>query len=521
MRAYGTDLRRIIAAGTRNRLSSFASGAAVTALLQSSTATALLCVSFAKNGMITLVASLAVMIGADVSTTLVAQILSLDLSWLSPALIIIGVLTYLTNERKGFRRHIARIFIGLGLMLLSLSLIREAAMPLRESETLPLILQPLENDPVLAILVAALITWIIHSSLASVLLFASLATNGTIDIELGLLLVLGANLGGALVPFATTYKDGPAARQITGGNLFMRITVILIAIPLLPFVLELISGWSTGVAQQIIHLHTAFNIALAIIFLPLIKPVSIVCKKIFPNEKMSKDKNQPLYLDDKALETPAIALAGAARETLRIAELVEEMLEKTIIAFEENDSDVVEDIRNADHQVDNLYNAIKLYMTRLSEESMDTKEADRYVQILTFSTNLEHIGDIIDKSLMDLAEKKIESQESFSKDGFSEIKHFHDRVLENMRLAQAIFMSEDHELAAQLVEKKASVRIAANQTSLQHFRRLQERKSETLATSSLHLDIIRDYRRINSYATRVAFAILESRSPNDGGLQTA
>lgn len=511
-RAYGANLRRIIAAGTRNRILSFLSGLSVTALLQSSTATALIAISFAKKNLLTLTGALAIMIGADISTTLVAQVLSLDLSWLSPVLLTIGIFIYLSNKHKNLRRHMARIFIGLGLMLLALGLIQQAAAPLGTSNLLELFVQPLKNDIIFAILASALITWIMHSSLAAVLLFSSLASVGIIDLELGLLMVFGANLGGAFVPFAVTFKDGPVARQIAFGNILMRLITLIVALLMFDHISTTFATWPTSApAHQIIHFHTAFNVALALIFLPSVSIVAFVCKKLIPNDMHNAGKNQPQYLDDKALDVPALALAGAARETLHMAELVEDMLEKTIQAFEKDDKDLVLDICRSDNHVDTLHKAIKLYLTQLTLEDMDGKEEARYIQILTFSTNLEHIGDIIDKNLMELANKKIRKQEAFSEEGFSEIKEFHDQVLENFKLSQAIFLSEDPNLAKELVAGKKYIREAADATSEQHFQRLSDGQSETLATSSLHLDVIRDYRRINSYATRVAYSILEAR----------
>ena len=509
-RAYGTDLRRIIAAGTDNRFKAFASGAIVTALLQSSTATAFILTSFAKKRMITLTAALAVMIGADVSTTLVAQLLSFDIAWLSPTLLIIGVVMHMMFEKGGRRRHIARIFIGLGLMMLALALIRAASAPIKASPTLPLILGPLEHDPVLAIIVASIVTYIIHSSLATVLLFASLASNHVIDLQLGLLLVLGANVGGAFVPFIATYKDGAPSRRITYGNILMRMTVAIVAVPMLPIITPYIEKFSGSTSRELINFHTGFNVALAILFLPLVTLVANIMKKLVAADPTKSDPNKPLYLDERALDSPVMALAGAARETLRLAEIVENMLVETITVFENGDEKQVEKIRRADNRVDKLYQSIKLFLTRLSQESLDPKEADRYIQILTFTTNLEHIGDIIDGSLMDMAEKKIKKKDNFSKEGFKEIQNFHNQVLENFRMAQTIFMSEDPKLAAQMVEGKKTIRVAADATSDQHFKRLQSGLSASIATSALHLDIIRDYRRINSYATRVAYAILEN-----------
>ena len=509
-RAYGTSLGKMIRSGTGNRFTAFFSGMGVTAILQSSTAMILLLSSFAKKNMVALPASIAVILGADVSTTLVAQILTFDLSWLAPVFLIVGIGGHMNARRGGRNKHIFYALIGLGLMLLSLSLIRQASGPIQSSEILPLVLAPLQGEPVLAILLAALFTWILHSSLAGVLLFATLAGNGLIPLELGILLIIGANLGGAVVPFAVTYKDGAAVRQVTGANVVMRGFAVVISLGLLTFLPGWVNDLSADPARQLVHFHTAFNVALALFFLPLSSIVARLSIKLFPEKKTRQKKSDPQFLDENALGSPLIALACAARETLRMAEMVQKMLENTIHAFEQNDMAIIQKIRTKDDTVDQLYGSIKHYMTQLSQESLDPKEADRYIQVLTFSTNLEHIGDIIDNSLMELAQTKVKKQESFSDDGLQEIKDFHNKVVENMKLAQAIFMSEDPKLAADLVAEKAVIRMAAHESSEQHFKRLSEGLPETIATSNLHLDIIRDYRRINSYITRVAYAILEN-----------
>lgn len=511
-RAYGHNIQQILHAGTKSRIRAFFSGLGVTALLQSSTATALLLTSFARKKLIPLAASLAVIIGADISTTLVAQILSFDLSWISPALIFTGYIVFKAAKGEGRQRHISRILIGLGFMLLALTLIRSAAAPIKESDVLPLILAPLNKDPLITILIAAFLTWVMHSSLATVLLFASLAASGIIDLPLGILLVLGANLGGAFIPLAVTWKDGSAARRITCGNLIMRLLTLAFVLPFLHQIPEWLSLISEETSRQVVHMHTAFNVVLALIFLPLTQTIAQVCEKLFKDTPQDKKGVQPLYLDQSVMDSPVIALSGAARETLHMAEIVQKMLENTIKTFEFGDEQLVKRVRIADNDVDRLYRAVKLYIAELSQNGMDPKEADRSIQILTFATNLEHIGDIIDKSLMELAEKKIRKKEGFSKEGFAEIKSFHDRVLENFRLSQAIFMSEDVKLANKLVASKNTIRLEAEQSAEKHFKRLSEGHTQTLATSSLHLDIIRDYRRINSYATRVAYTILETKN---------
>ena len=495
----------------KNRFVSCASGIATTGLLQSSTAATLLMLSFVRKHPVALPCALAFVIGADIATTLVAKVLSFDLSWLSPALLVVGIIGHLAFQQGGRKRHIFSVLIGLGLMLLSLTLIREASAPLVHSETLPLIMAPLENDPVTAIAFAALLTWIIHSSLASVLLYAALASSNIIDIELGYLLVLGTNLGGAIITFAATHKQGLTARRVTTGNLFMRGTIVLALALAMDNVLPLFAQLGSDTTHQIVNMHIAFNILLGIVFLPCVQWIGAAMKKLYPKPKNQKPaEHDPVYLDEEALQTPVIALAAAARETLRMAEMVEDMLEQTIEMFKQNTDTMTRAIRRRDDTIDHLYRAIKHYLARLTQESLDPKEADRYLQILTFSTNLEHVGDIIDKSLIELARKKIKNGERFSEEGWHEIRNFHKQVLENMSLAQNLFLSEDPKLARQLIDSKKDIREAEQATSTQHFQRLREGLPETIATSSLHLDIIRDYRRINSYVSSVAYQIIEN-----------
>lgn len=510
-RAYATSLQRMIASSTDKRMKAFVAGMGVTTILQSSTATTMICASFASKQMIGLSASLAVIIGADIGTTLVAQILTFDLSWLTPLLLVIGVGAHHKYEHEGRKRHIARAIIGLGLVLLSLSLIKQSAAPLGQSEILPVILQPLEREPVLALIVMALITWLLHSSLAAVLIVASFTASGLITMNLGLLLILGANLGGALITYAVTFRMNSYARRITIGNMMMRITCIIITLPFLGLIAKFFSTVDLAGARELIHFHTAFNIGLGIIFLPLITPLAKLCEKIVKDDMNEDDKTlRPLYLDESSLQTPTLALACAARETLRIAKMVENMLIDAMRALKYEDEAALKRIHKEDDNVDTLHNCIKLYLTKMTENALDPKESDRFIQILSFSTNLEHIGDIIDHSLTEIIQTKIEKQKRFSTEGFKEIQDFHANVLENMKLAQVLFMSEDPKLARQLIDGKAELRQAALTSTENHFARLRKGIPETHVTSSLHTDIIRDYKRINSYITSVAFSIYEN-----------
>lgn len=509
-RGFGAGLRKTLSASTGNRLTAFLSGAAVTTFLQSSTATIMIIATFAGQGMIGPAGGLAMILGADVGTTLVAQLLSFDLSWLAPVLMIAGYV-FFTSESAGRMKNIGRILVGLALMLFALKWISTAAAPLKQSEALPLILAPLDHDPILAVIVAALVTWMAHSSLAVVLLIVSLGSSGVIPLHLCLMMVLGANLGGTAAPFMATLRESPAAKRIPVGNMIIRFVGVVAAAPFLKEIQPLLADLAPEPARQIVNFHTAFNLALALVFLPMVDVVAGLARRLVKDRPDADDPSKPRYLDYSALDTPSIALTSATRETLRMADMVEKMLMDSLRAFKTDDESVIAHISRQDDTIDKIFGAIKTYMARLTQEFMDPEEAQRSVQILMFATNLEYCGDVIDKNLLPMASKKIRGQKSFSKEGLREIEQIHTLVVESLRLAQSVFVSGDIDLARKLIEDKERLREAESQASSAHIDRLRSGVPETIATSGLHMDIIRDLRRINTYMCTVAYPILEQK----------
>lgn len=508
-RAFGASLRRAISKSTGNRFSAFIAGIGVTAILQSGTATSMIIASFVGRGLMTVGAGLAVMLGADVGTTLVAQVLTFDFTWFAPLMMVAGYVVFSVYQEKGRGEHIGTVLLGLGMMLFALSFIKTSAQPLESSETLPLILAPLDKDIILAVLVAALLTWLSHSSLAIVLLLVSFVSSGVLPIHLGLAMVLGANLGAAVAPLIAALRDGPIASRVPVGNLLIRLAGVLAIMPFLHLSADLIARFGDDPARMIVNYHTGFNVLLALAFLPLIGPVEKLTLRMLPDPETKDDPGMPRYLDSKSLDTPTIALASAARETLRMADMAERMLEDTIKVFRTNNLALLHKIREQDNVIDKIYKSIKNYMARLSQTNFDPEEAHRYIQILTFSTNLEHAGDVIDKSLMQMAEKKAVAQNNFSPEGLKEIENIHNLVLESVRLAQTVFVSGDVRLARKMTEGKDILRQAEQAAMTHHIERLREGIPETISTSSMHLDIIRDYRRINTYMCTVAYALLD------------
>jgi phosphate:Na+ symporter len=508
-RAFGATLRRAIGACSRNRFTAFAGGMLLTGVLQSSTATALLLASFAGRGLLSLSIGLAVMLGANVGTTLTAQVLSFPLGWVSPLLIAGGVIAFLSNGSDR-ARHLGRVAIGLGLMLLSLHLLEAAALPLRSAPAFAAVLEGLQNEYVIAVLVATAATWFIHSSLSTVLLVMSFASTGIIDARLGMAMVIGANIGGAIAPYFDQAAADTEARRLPLGNLITRVAVGVALLPFLGQFHQWLMMLDPAPARLLVNFHTAFSLVAAIVFLPLIGPVAALCRRLVPDRAQTDDPGKPRSLDPNVLDTPAEALGCALRETLNLGDKVADMLRQTMDVFEKNDARAMKAIEAADDAVDSLYEAIKLYLIQTSRTELGEEDGKRYVEILTFVTNLEHAGDIIDKNLMELAAKKIRNRYSFSAEGTAELRAFHARVLDNLRLALNVFTTRDISLARRLVAEKASIREAEARAADSHYARLREGRPESIETSSIHMDVIRDLKRINGHLTTVAYPILEA-----------
>ena len=511
LRGFGTQVQSVISVGTKNRFLATFSGFFVTLFLQSSTATALLASSFVGRGMMGVAAGLAIMIGADLGTAVVAKVLSLKMAWIAPLLISVGIIVHLMVDNKQNRtRHVARIILGLGFMLMALGIIREATIPMAASDTLPLILRPLEYEPLLAILIAAVITYTMHSSVSAILLFSTLAASGVLPLDLALYFVIGANFGIGLIPLFAVLRDTPEAVQVPLGNLIMRFVMGIIALISIPYGLPTLEGVDMAIGAKVILAHIGFNAAIMVIFLPFVGTLAKICARLSPSlDKDKERRDHPRYLDRKALSTPIVALSCATRETLNMAETVEKMLNESYTASATNDEDLIEKIREEDNAVDRVYAQIKSYLIDLNGEELKPREAEQSMYIMNFAMNLEHCGDIIEKSLMDIATKKARNKDSFSEEGLKEIKSIHTKVVKNLQLAQSIFLSNDPSLAKQLIDYKKGLKIDEKNSAAKHMKRLQARLPESMATSEMHMDVIRDLRRINTYITSVAYSILE------------
>ena len=509
LRVYGTNLRQVLRRSVGNRGTSFVAGVGVTGLLQSSTATALLVSSFVSQGMITTSAALAVMLGADVGTALMVQFFSLNLAWLAPLLIVSGVVVYLSkkNERAG---QIGKIVLGLGVIILALQMVTAATAPLTQAAGVRVLFAQLSGDLLLDVLIGALLVVISYSSLAVVLLVATLSATHVVPIEVALPIVLGANLGGGLLALLTTWKADAIARRVPLGNFLFKAAGVAAAVMALPLVTPYLIKLQDDPQQLVVQFHLLFNIVLAIGFIRFTERFASITERWLPAPRPTDAVGQPKYLDPVALDTPALALGNAAREAIRLADTVHEVLTGLLTVLKTNDLSLVEALRRKDDEIDRIYSAIKRYLAQVSREALDANEARRWTEIIQFTINLEHIGDIVERLLLDIAQRKIQHKLSFSGAGMSEIGDLHARLTSNLQLAVAVFLNGDLKSAQQLIAEKVTFRELELSYADRHLHRLFENKQQSVETSSLHLDLLSDFKRINSLICSVSYPILES-----------
>jgi phosphate:Na+ symporter len=508
VRAFGGNLRQFLAIGLKSRWKAFLAGMGITALLQSSTATALMSTSFIAAGFMTIVPALAVTLGANVGSTLIVQVLSFNVSAVAPLFMLAGVVAF-NRGGKSRTRDLGRVSIGAGLILLALHLIVATIEPVEKTAALRELFALVSGDPIIDIVLAALLTWAAYSSIAAVLLVMTLAEHQVVTPVAAIALVLGANLGNVIPQYLAAGRN-TAARQLALGNLIVRGAGCLVAIPLLPWIADAMVALAGSPARQVANFHTLFNVALAVVFIGLLDPLARVCAKFIPPGPDAHDPGAPQYLKPAVIQSPNLALADATREVLRMVDIVQSMLTIFLDALRNDDRKQLAALADMDDDLDRLHNAVKRHLTEISrQEGLSEADAKRCSDILAFTINLEHIGDILDKNLRELAAKKIKRKLKFSDDGLEEITSMHRCLLDNLHLATSVFVIGDIHSARALLAEKDRMRDLEQAANENHLRRLREGKTESIETSSLHIDITRDLKRITAHMASVAYPILE------------
>ncbi len=509
-RASGPALRDLLLTTRRNTIMNVVAGVFVAIFLQSSTAVALLVSDFAASGLLGVAAALSILLGADLGTAIVVQILSFNLGWLIPALLVIGGLLFL-RVRERTLKQTGRAIIGVAFILLSLKMIGEATIPLRENPQLPLIVGYLSQDVVSAFVLGGILAFAFHSSVAAVLLFAAFSAQGLLPIDAGLPLVLGANAGGGLVAVWLTRMSNIKARRITAGNFIFRgvgAVIVLVAIQYVDLPYQELGSTET---RQLVNFHLLFNAALVVFCLPLVSLLAKVCERLIrdPAVEDGDDLKPASALDRGVFQYPELALASVTRELLRMAGIVEVMVTPIMDFFVTSSPKKVNQIKQLDLEVNKAHTEIKLYIAELGQGELEPDDVRRCNELTAFAVNLERVGDIVAKDLLSLTVQMHKNGLKFSDEGREELTSLHERVMANTQLALNVLVSEDLDSAKQLIEEKDRMRKLERESHARHLARLGSGTPESIATSDIHLETMRALREINSRFAGFAYPILD------------
>jgi phosphate:Na+ symporter len=507
--AAGGRMRQVLGSITSNPLKGMLVGAFITAVIQSSTATTVMLVGFASSGLMDLTQAVGVLLGADIGTTITVQLIAFHVSDYALLLVVAGYLLIFTTKRKVFK-YVGQAILGFGFIFFAMKFMSDAMVPLRQSEIVKALLVSLGDRPLLGILVAAVLSALLASSAATIGLAITLSLQGLLPLDAAIPVIFGANIGTCATALASSIGSRTEARRVAMAHIFFKVVGVLVFLPFIPPFVRLVHVTAGDAPRQIANAHTLFNVALTALFLPCSSILARLISRLVPEDREGEGLFRAKYLDERMLETPALALGQATREALRMADIVSDMFAKTIATFSGVDPDLIEFIEEKDDQVDTLDREIKLYLTKLSQQSLTDEQSKREFGILAFVNNMEDIGDIVDKNLMELAKKKLNRGVHFSEPGMKEVVLLHKKVLQNLELAISAFASNDPALAQQVLERKMEISQTERKLRQAHIQRLHEGYQEVIDISEIHLDVLTNLKRIDSHITAVAYPILES-----------
>ncbi|MBI4562848.1 MAG: Na/Pi cotransporter family protein [Candidatus Rokubacteria bacterium] len=507
-RAAGGRLRTLLTGLTRNRLMAVLSGALVTAIIQSSSATTVMLIGFVSAGLMPFAQTLGVILGADIGTTFTVQLIAFKLTDYALLLVGGGFLAMFVSRRRVVR-DLGQGLLGFGLIFLGLKVMLDAMTPLRESSLAQQVFMTLAGSPLVGVLTAAAFSALVHSSAAAIGLAITLASPGLLSLTGAIAIVLGANIGTCATALAASIGTTVEAKRVAAAHIAFKVLGVALIFPFIDPFTQLVLGSSADAARQIANAHTFFNVGISALFLPFASLAARVISALVPDQEEGDNPFKTRYLDERSRDQPALALGQATREALRMADVVQGMFRDAIAVFGSGGQELLEDVERRDDQVDYLEREIKLFLTRLGREIMSSDLARREIALISFIGNLENIGDIIDKNLMDLARKKLYHGRRFSEAGEAEILEFHSMIAKNLERAIAAVAANDRTLAQEVLDQRPVIRQRERDLRESHLARLRAGLAESLETSEIHLDVLTNLKRISSHITALVFPILE------------
>ncbi len=507
-RAAGARLRQILTHMTSNRVMAALTGAGVTALIQSSTATTVMLIGFVQAGLLTLHQAMGIILGADVGTTFTVQLLAFKIYDYALLLVGLGFGVLFFAKRRLFK-DLGQAVLGFGLIFLGLKLMIEGMEPLKDNAVVAQVLLAFAENPILGIAAAAVFAAVVASSAATIGLAIALAAHGLLPLAGAVSLVLGANIGTCATALAASMGSTTEAKRVAVAHIGFKLLGAAVVLPFLgPFVR--LSEWSAAdLGRQIANAHTFFNVGISLLFLPFQGLAARLIQAAVPDRPEEEARFRTRYLDERFAEQTSLAIGQAQREALRMGDIVQSMLRDAAAVFRTGSQELLEDVERRDDQLDYLEREIKLYLTRLGKQTMTEDLSRREIALLGFIGNMENIGDIIDKNLMELARKKLYQGRRFSEPGEAELMDFHGHVSKNLERAIVAFATGDRALAQEVLEQRAVIRQRERELRQSHLDRLRAGLAESVETSEIHLDVLTNLKRINSHVTAVVYPIVE------------
>ena len=495
-RAFSVQLRAFLRRSNANRLQALGSGALAALCLQSATAVAVLVSNFATKGGVGLLAGMAILLGADIGSAIVSQILLVRQEFLIPLLLLCGVVFFLRSSRNEIRQF-GRMMIGVGLIFVSLDMIRAATGPLIGSPAS--VMGYLAGDLVTSFLIGALFAWGVHSSVAAVLFFVTLTAQGLLPASGAAAMVLGANAGGAFLAYVLTLTAPMSARRMVMANLVLRGGGAALVLVVLSKSTGNLTWLGTDATRQIINLHLVFNIGLAMVCLPFLGWIASATLRLTPDrDETASPLAQSSALDPSTLDQPSRALPCAAREVMKMGEETETMLRSSMALFESWDAPTAKAITEKAELVSNLHADIKRFLAGLNHKQLSETEQEKAGELASIALNLETAANAISQGLVAQARQINTDGLAFSESGWSDLEDFHDRVLSNTQLALSVLMTGAPDAARQLLRAKDKVRKAEQKLQERHLARLRDSIPASFETSRVHQEALRTLKNINA-----------------------
>jgi phosphate:Na+ symporter len=507
-RALGSKLQLLLARSLKTRFHALIGGMAATAAIQSSTAVAFITTSLNAAGLIDLCTAIAIMLGANVGTTFIVQLLAIDVSALPPLLIIAGLILYRGAKRTS-RREGAQAMIGLGLTLLALKILTTTLMPLEDSHLFHEALPEITREPLVAALVAIGLSWAAHSSIATMLLIMSLAQAGAVSVPVALAMVLGANVGSALNPVFGTWAQPRWKARLPMINLFNRLVGCALAFPLLGWIAPFLTRHSSGAGQAAAEFHLLFNAVLAIAFLGPLTLLARAITFLFPDESGLHGQGNPKYLRGGVDRSASTIISESVRETLYMSDVIDSMLEASRQSYLTDDRDQIERVIELEEVVDRIFDQIQLYLARADTSTLGGADIDRLESVLSLVINLEHIGDVIERNLMRGSLSRMDAREPISAEIRNQIADMHELLRSHLESAVSVFLSGDVAVAEQLVLSKEEFRRRERSVAARHRELIRSGAVPDVAMSAIMLDITRDLKRIDGHIASTVHDLLE------------